>query len=63
MSLVFLPFSLEEKKSTSATWSYVSALYDKNHEATPWLFSLLVQGYSTHEILAEIALFPAAFKL
>ena len=29
-----------------------------SHEATPRVFSLLVQGYSTHEILAEIALFP-----
>ena len=29
----------------------------------PWDLSLLVQGYSTHEILAEIALFAAAFKI
>ena len=34
-----------------------------NHETSSWVFSLLMQVYSTLDILAGVVLFPAAFKI
>ena len=34
-----------------------------NHETSSWVFSLLMQGFSTLEIRVEYVLFPAAVKV
>ena len=61
----FLPFSVRFwplwlKKFTSATWGYVPALYDKIMKQHPGFLACLCKD--THEILAEIALFPRSIK-
>ena len=51
------------KNSTSATWGYFSTLYDKIMKQGPGFFVCLCKDYSTHEILAEIALFPTVLRI